>query len=65
MIYKRTIVVKIPNYNYFKEELGWELNSMEDLVEGLSDMDELELQHMFNDDGGGDNIKYYDKVEEN
>lgn len=65
MIYKRTIIVKIPNYNYFKEVLGWELNSIEDLEESLSGMEEIELQHMFNDDGFGDNIKYYDKIEEN
>ena len=63
MIYKRTITVKIPDYNYFKEVLEWDLNSMEELEEELADMDETELHHMFNDDGFGNNIEYYHKIE--
>jgi hypothetical protein len=63
MIYTRTIITKIPDYNYFKEALFWDIDSIEELTEILSDMTEEELQETFNNDGFGNNIKYYNKIE--
>jgi len=62
MTFKRTMLVTIPDYEYFKDDLGWNIDSMEDLEETLSSFTENELQEMFNDSGFGDNIKYIEKI---
>lgn len=60
MTFKRTMLVTIPDYEYFKEELGWDIDSMEDLEEALSLLSEKELHELFN--GFGGNIKYIEKI---
>jgi hypothetical protein len=62
MTFKRTMLVTIPDYKYFKEELGWDIDSIEDLELILSDFSEEDFQHLYNDNGFGDNIKYIDKI---
>lgn len=62
MIFKKTMLVTIPDYEYFKEELGWDIDSIEDLEEKLSDFSEEELQLLYNDGGFGDNIQYIGKI---
>lgn len=62
MILKRTMLVTIPDYAYFKEVLEWDIDSIEDLEERLSSLSEEELQHLYNDDGFGDNIQYIEKI---
>jgi len=62
MIFKRTMLVTIPDYRYFKEVLEWDIDSIEDLEERLSDFSEEELQLLYNDGGFGDNIQYIDKI---
>lgn len=62
MILKRTMLVTIPDYAYFKEVLEWDIDSIEDLEERLSFLSEEELQHLYNDDGFGDNIQYFEKI---
>ena len=62
MTFKRTMLVTIPDYEYFNDDLGWNIDSMEDLEETLSSFTENELQEMFNDSGFGDNIKYIEKI---
>lgn len=62
MTFKREMLVTIPDYEYFKEVLEWDINSIEDLEEELSHLSEKELQHLYNDDGFGDNIKYIEKI---
>lgn len=62
MTFKREMLVTIPDYEYFKEMLEWDINSIEDLEEELSHFSEEELQHLYNDNGFGDNILYINKV---
>jgi hypothetical protein len=62
MTFKRTMLVTIPDYKYFKEVLGWDIDSMQDLEEALSLLSENELHELFNDSGFGDNIKYIEKI---
>lgn len=62
MTFKREMLVTIPDYEYFKEVLEWDINSIEDLEEELSHLSEKELQHLYNDDGFGDNIQYIEKI---
>lgn len=62
MTYKRTMLVTIPDYNYFKEVLEWDIDSIEDLEERFSDFSEEKLQELYNDNGFGNNIKYFDKI---
>lgn len=62
MTFKRVMLVTIPDYRYFKEVLEWDINSIEDLEEELSNLSEEEFQHLYNDDGFGDNIQYIEKI---
>jgi len=62
MTFKRTMLVTIPDYRYFKEILEWDIDSIEDLEERLSSFSEEELQHLYNDDGFGNNIQYIEKI---
>ena len=62
MTFKRTMLVTIPDYRYFKEILEWDIDSIEDLEERLSSFSEEEFQHLYNDDGFGNNIQYIEKI---
>jgi len=62
MTFKRTMLVTIPDYRYFKELLEWDIDSIEDLEERLSEFSEEELQLLYNDGGFGDNIEYIEKI---
>lgn len=62
MTFKREMLVTIPDYEYFKEVLEWDINSIEDLEEELSQLSEKEFQQLYNDNGFGDNIQYIEKI---
>jgi len=62
MTFKRTMLVTIPDYRYFKELLEWDIDSIEDLEEKLSSYSEKDLQLLYSVGGFVDNIEYIEKI---
>lgn len=44
MIYKKFYTFKMPSFEYFKDELGWSIETLDDLLYILDNMTEDELR---------------------
>lgn len=44
MIYKKSYTFKMPSFEYFKEELGWNIETLDDLLYILDKRTEDELR---------------------
>ena len=57
MLFVETTTWDIPNFDYFKDELGWHIENNDDLLENLQDLDDEELRLC-----GGECINYDYKI---
>jgi hypothetical protein len=48
MIYKKLYTFKMPSFEYFKDELGWNIETLDDLLYMLDKMTEDELREFGN-----------------
>jgi len=59
MKYVRTVVTEIPDFKYFRDELGWDIQDKEDLLQLLNEYTDVELYDNYLEGIENDNVECF------